>query len=260
MGNNNKKRFFKFTFAVTATTVLEKVIFFSLTVIIAQYLSVNDYGIYTTALGYATFFLAFSDIGLNVTLIRAINLDQDNENENVSTVVFVKTILLLFVFSIMVLSLYFTSHTSEVVYLILLFGLVRVGSEYQNTFYSMFEAKEKFLILSFFKSGFAVTLLGGTFLVIVYKGGYFELAYIRIAIIVGYLLWMSVSILKRFKFKFAFNLSIIKSFLANTVPFAVSTIFAIVIFQLGIVILPLMHDSSLVGIYSNGQLFLLTLY
>jgi O-antigen/teichoic acid export membrane protein len=60
---NNKTRIFLNSLIVSGVAILEKLFFFIINIVVARYLNVNDFGEYTTALGYATFFSTFVNIG-----------------------------------------------------------------------------------------------------------------------------------------------------------------------------------------------------
>jgi len=59
---------------------LKNLFFFIADIIIARYLSVEHFGEYSTALSFATFFSIMTDIGNNVTLVRALHLESQFKN------------------------------------------------------------------------------------------------------------------------------------------------------------------------------------
>ena len=255
---NDKKRVFGNSVITTFSSIFEQFVFFIVNIIISRYLTVNDFGLYSTALGFATFFSMFTDIGMNTTLIRALNVERGKEREHFTSVVVIKTLLSIIVFTVMSISLLFTNYTTEIIFLTLLFGVVRIGNNYQSTFYSLYNAKEKFKMSSFYRLSFAVCFLAGTYIVIFFKGDYFDIAYLRTGVVILFLLWMGTVTFKKIKLKFSWPN--IKSFARDSIPFGKSTIYANIILRTGIVILPLLHDPSLSGIFNNGQIFLFTLF
>ena len=144
---SDKKRVFYNTVIVTGATILDKFIFFIINILIARYLNINHFGEFATALGYATFFSLFTNIGINHALIRAINLESELEKEHFANALLLKTIFAISVYSLMVISLFFTNYNTDTIYLTLIFGLVRIGTEYLLAFYALYDAKEKFFIV-----------------------------------------------------------------------------------------------------------------
>ncbi len=53
---SDKKRVFVNTIIVSGATIVDKFLFFVINIIVARYLSLADFGEYSTALVYATFF------------------------------------------------------------------------------------------------------------------------------------------------------------------------------------------------------------
>ena len=72
---SDKTKIFLNTAIITTSTVLENIVFFAINIIVARYLNVNDYGEYTTALAFASFFSMFTDLGINQTMIRELNYE-----------------------------------------------------------------------------------------------------------------------------------------------------------------------------------------
>ncbi|HPJ16193.1 MAG TPA: oligosaccharide flippase family protein, partial [Spirochaetota bacterium] len=73
--SNNKKIIFLNTVFVISETIINKFAFFIINIIVSRYLKEVKFGEYATALGFATYFAMFSDIGINTTLVRMIIKD-----------------------------------------------------------------------------------------------------------------------------------------------------------------------------------------
>ena len=79
MNSTDKSKVFLNMIVMTVSTIMEKVLFFSVNIIIARYLDLIQYGEYTTALAFASFFSLFTDMGISETLIREINYEKEKE-------------------------------------------------------------------------------------------------------------------------------------------------------------------------------------
>jgi len=257
MISNIKTTVFLNSLLVSGIAFFEKLFFFAVNIVIARYLSVVDFGEYTTALGFATFFSTFVNIGINQTLVRAINLDASHEREHLGNTLLTKTLLSLLVFGIMSVSLFFMNYNSNTIYLVLIFGLVRIGNEYMTAFYALYEAKEKFTVSSFFNFTFSTSILCTTFIVIFFNGSYFHFALLRLAIVIIVLAMLIFH--TRRSFEISFSMETIWSFLKDAVPFGLYSIFWYSLQRLNIIILSLIHGTNPVGYFSNAFIFLVTL-
>lgn len=254
---SDKKRIFKNTVLVSAASVIEKIIFFLINVFIARYLSLEHYGEYTTALGYATFFSVFTNIGINNALVRAINLETQLEKEHFANSLFIKTVLAFVVFIVMSMSLYFTNYNINTIYLTLIFGIVRIGNEYMLAFYALHESKEKFSIPAFFTISFSISFLISTIIIIILKGNYFHFAYVRANIVVFFVILLAFITFKYIKPRLDFSTT--RDFIKETIPFSLAIVFNNIIQRSNIIILSLIHGTLYSGIFNNGYLLILSI-
>ena len=137
MPNTKRNIFFNTIFVIT-DTVVNKMAFFIINIIIARYLTDVKFGEYATALGFATFFAMFSDIGINTTLVRMIIKDPEHEKEHITNAFLIKTVLGIISYTALCIGVYFVYYCrneSNIFYLTLIFGVVRVGNDYMNTFF-----------------------------------------------------------------------------------------------------------------------------
>ena len=255
---NDKFRVFINSAVVMTAVLIENLIFFIINIVIARYLSIEHFGEYTTALGYATFFSTITNIGINQTLIRATNLHPDMERENFSAAFFIKCILGTAVYGIMALSLYFTNYSSELVILTLIMGLFRIGNEFLSSFYSFFDAKESFVLSSVFRIVFSAAFLLITLSVVFFRGGLFDFAYMRLWLVVVFfavliaVYWRLISS--------GTSISNLIAFFKESISFGIFNILGNIYQRMNIIILSVMHGSLYTGFFSNGFIFFTTLF
>ncbi len=255
---NHKKRIFVNSIFVTGATVIDKFIFFLVNIIVARYLDVEKFGEYTTALGYATFFSTFVDIGINQTLVRALNKDKHLDREHITNALIIKSALVLVIYGTMAASLYFTNYNHNTIILTLIFGIVRIGNEYMNAFYSVYYARESFFKASLLNSLFSIVFLSATGLVVYYNGTYFHIAYLRLAAVLLFVLLLAGLVLSKIKLKFDYDS--FKKFVPEAVSFGLSTIFTNTYQRANIIILSLMHGTLYSGYFSNAYYFFTSLF
>jgi len=221
-------------------------------------LDIAHFGEYTTALGYATFFSLFTDIGIKQALIRFVNLEPENEEKHIGNSFVVKTCLTLVLYALMAISLYFTNYNIETIKLTLLFGVVRLTSEYLRLFYACFDSKQKFLYSALYHSLYSFLYLAVTVLVILIGGDYYKIAFSRIFVVLFMAILIAVSVYKMFNFKFDYKTA--KRFLIETIPFGLYAICFTVIQRSNLVLLSLIQGTLLTGFYNNAYMFFLTLF
>lgn len=257
MKSNIKTKIFLDSFIVNSASIIEKGVFFIASIVIARYLSIEHFGEYSTALAYATFFSTMTDIGINVTLIRAINLESQHEHEHFTNAFVLKTCLSIIMYMIMALSLCFAGYNTDVTKLTLILGLVRIGNEFMKTYYSVDEAKQQFLYPSVINSIYVVFFLLGILLVIVYKGTYYDISIVRLVIVYIFIFILSLRTFK--KFSFALNTNLLFKFFKDAIPFSIITILSNITFRINVIILSLIIGTAKVGIFTNSLLFIDTL-
>ena len=253
----DKTRLFLNSLIIFTATIVENIIFFVINIIIARYLSIEHFGEYTTALGYATFFSTLSDIGINLTLVRVINLYPDKINENFSAAFMLRCVVSVLVYTIMAVSLFFTNYSYELVILTLIMGIFRIGNEFLLSFYYSFDAEEKFTASSIFKIVFSISFLILTICVVLFHGSLFHFAYVRLWLVIAFLIILILTSGRFISLRVPWRS--VYSFFVESIPFGISTILLNVYQRINIIILSIIHGSIYSGIFSNGFIFFTTL-
>lgn len=253
---NDKSKIFFNTLLITTSTILEKIFFFIINIILARYLGLGQYGEYTTALAYATFFSLITDIGINQTMIRELNYECENGKTFFNIVVF-KVFISVIVFLIFLASISFTGFNHDVVSLVIIFGLVRFIDEYMRLYYTYYEATNNYLLSAVYRLCFAFFFLASVFIVILTKGGNSEIAWLRLIVVLFFFIIISCTILKGRIGKI--DLRYMIDFGKKNIPFAETFISNNIIFQGNLIILPLLHGTVYTGIFQNAYMFLTTL-
>ena len=254
----DKSRVFFNSVIIYTESIIDNFIFFIINLIIARYLSVEHFGEYTTALGYATFFSTLSNIGINQALIRSINLHPDKKKENFSAAFILRCIVSIVAYGIMALSLFFTNYSYELVILTLVMGVFRIGNEFLASFYASFDAEEKFIVSSIYKMAFSIAFLILTVGVVLFHGGLFHFAYVRLFLILAFFIILVATFGRIISFKIPYKS--ISRFFVETIPFGVSSILSAAYQRINVIILSLFHGSIYSGIFSNGLIFFTMLF
>ena len=256
MAKNNKRAIFFNTAFVITETIINKMAFFVINIIIARYLTDYKFGEYATALGFATFFAMFSDIGINTTLVRMIIKDPAHEKEHITNAFVIKTLLAVISYIALCIGVYFIYYNKneiDIVYLTLIFGIVRVGNDYMSTFYAIFSAHDKFRNSSIINSIFSILFLSATFLVVFLGGTYFHFAFSRMFIVLSFI--TAFLIYLNFKYHFSFSFHKFKEFLYHAFFFGLGSVILNALYRLNIMLVPAMTIPLYGGFFSNSFIF-----
>jgi O-antigen/teichoic acid export membrane protein len=252
--NSDKSRVFWNSFFMNVSSIVEKVTFFIMTVVIARYLSREHYGEYATAMGLATFFAIITNLSINISIIRAINKYRQEKNYYFTISILLKLILSIVSYGFLVAVLYSFDYSESTRTLAIVLGLVRIGTEIITTLYAFLESDEKFGVIAILISFFSIILLAGTLGVIALKGDYFQLADIRLYI-TGVFLAISYYLIKK-GYHYQFSIKLAKSFIKSVIPFAISFIAVSINLNAGIILLPILQDTTSAGVYQNAYIFI----
>lgn len=230
--------------------------FFVINIVIARYLTDYKFGEYATALGFATFFAMFSDIGINTTLVRMIIKDPAHEKEHITNAFVIKTLLALVSYIALCIGVYFIYYNRNqmsIVYLTLIFGIVRVGNDYMSTFYAIFSAHDKFKNSSIINSFFSILFLSATFLVVFLGGTYYHIAFSRMFIVLSFI--AAFLIYLNFKYHFRFSFVKFKEFLYHAWFFGLGSVIFNALYRLNVMLVPAMTIPLYGGFFSNSFIF-----
>lgn len=255
---NHKKSIFLNTFFITVQTVIDKFLFIIINSLITHYLNPDLFGEYATALGYATVFSTFVDIGINATLVRSIRKDPGNEEAHVANAFFLMTIMAFISYGAMAFSLRFSPYNGEIVKLILIFGCVRIGNEYMKLFYAIYSAKERFIVQAVNNSLFSLLFLIATNGVIFFKGSSYDFAYSRLIIVIIFIITLAFYTLRKVKLKL--KRSAIRIFIPQAFYFGLSSIYSNLYLRINIIILTFIHGSKEGGFFSNAFIIFSTMF
>jgi len=254
--SNNKKIIFLNTVFVISETIINKFVFFIINIIVSRYLKEVRFGEYATALGFATYFAMFSDIGINTTLVRMIIKDPEHERNHITNAFLIKTGLAVLSYIALCISLYFIYYPTgqfDIIYLTLIFGIVRIGNDYMSTFYAIFTAHDKFRSSSIINSCFSVLFLLSTALVVFFAGNYYHIALSRMLIVTAFTTGFIIYVTK--KYVFCFSFAKFKEFLNFAFFFGLGNVIQNSLYRLNVMLVPVLTAPIYGGFFSNAFIF-----
>lgn len=253
---NNKKTIFLNTVFVFSETIINKFAFFIINIIVSRYLKEVKFGEYATALGFATYFAMFSDIGINTTLVRMIIKDPEHERNHITNAFLIKTGLAVLSYIALCVSLYFIYYPKgqfDIIYLTLIFGVVRIGNDYMSTFYAIFTAYDKFRSSSIINSCFSILFLLSTALVVYFAGNYYHIALSRMLIVIAFTTGFIIYVTKKYVFCYSFTK--FKEFLNFAFIFGLGNVIQNSLYRLNVMLVPVLTAPIYGGFFSNAFIF-----
>ena len=230
---------------------IAKCILFILTIIIARYLGPESYGEYSFAFNFVTLFIIVVDFGFNKFFVREVSRQKNRAKKFIDNILFIKLILFLKTFLLIVITIQFldkTSHTKLLVYLV----VVWIGIQSFNQFFqSIFQVFEKMEYEAIARVIMPFSLLIFVGITIWFDLGMHVLiiSYVVAGIIT--LLFLVRTVRKRFvKFNITIDLEFLKYIIKEAWPFALMVIGGTIYFSIDITLLSYFKDDFSVGVYS----------
>jgi O-antigen/teichoic acid export membrane protein len=244
---------------VTGANILENLIFLAVTIMVARYLSPDQYGEYATAIGVATFFISFCDIGINQSFIRALSMGKDDPAKTAGTMFILKILLSLVTYGVLCADLFVTGYSATTIELTCIFGIVRLCSDCIRTFLDYFDAQKRFIVSTLFKLSFSLSLLLVTVGAIYFDKGYYALFLYRLAAAVTVMIVISFAVLRKVKRYPEFDRAYTWNFIRLSLPFGISNALSNAFQRITIIILSVIMGTTAVGLFNNAFIFLTSL-
>lgn len=217
----------------------------------ARYLGVNNFGILSFAISFTGIFAVFIDFGLQELTIREVAKDNSLVNKYVSNILFIKLILIVIIFGIIIFSVNILDlpvKTKEVTYIITLSICFTAVAQIFN---SIFNALEKMEYVSIEKIIISLSLLLTGLLAI--KLNLNVVQFSSIYVLTNFLaLCYCIYVYLKMPYKLRIEKDdyFLKKNLKEAIPFGLSSIFVVIYYYIDSVMLSIMVSESSVGIYN----------
>mgnify|MGYP000894723265 CR=1 FL=1 len=231
--------------------IITYVLGFFITISIAKYLSVDGYGILSTALALTGIYVVFSDLGLSTLTVREVVRDKSLTRKYVGNTTIMKLFLSLFTFLLTVLTVYILGYNDITIIVTYILTAAFIFNAFSSIFYSIFQSYQKMEYQSVATILNSVVMLIGTLLVI-----YLGLDVIAFALV--YLVANAINfiyILVTYAWKFylpniEMDLEFWKPTIKEALPLSITSLFAVLVFRIDSVMLSVMSGMEAVGFYS----------
>ncbi|MBI4135689.1 flippase [Candidatus Uhrbacteria bacterium] len=241
----------KNTFYLTFALVGQKILSFVYFTLLARFLGAEAIGKYTFALAFTTIFSVVADLGLQPVLVREVARAKERAREYLSTILWIKILLVLFAYGAVFLVAYLRGYPALTLQLIALAGAVMVLDALHLIFWGVLRGLQNLKYEAIgMVAGQGITLVGGIIALVFH----WPLHAFLIALGLGSLwnVFFARTILAR-QGVFSrprFNPQIFRTFARFAIPFALAGIFVKVYSYIDTVLLQELKGDLEVGWYS----------
>lgn len=219
-------------------------------ILITRYLGVSGYGEFSLIFAYLTFFVAFTDFGLQTTIVKFLSRKSFQQTQIFGTYLTLKVLLILGAISISLVVLFFLPYSSFVKAAIA-FSSIGIGigalGGFGNTFFQYNLRLDLISLIDLANRLITVVLIA---LFIYLKLNFF---FILSSVLISNLLivlFMFIFLKQMVRFKFGFDKTIAMMLLKKSLPIGIASYLATSYFKLDTIMLSVFKNSSEVGIYS----------
>lgn len=252
------QRIIKNSFFVTGSQAFNKIISLISVPIIARLLGTEGFGAYTLAFSFVMIFSGLSDLGLENLTIRDVSRDKSLINKYLSNSLFLRFLITIFVYLLLILVAIFLDYSKEIFQLIAILGIIIFANFLINTLNAVIISLEKMEISSLVLA-LQNMINPLTAAVMLYLK--FDLKTIFLAIIVINLLLALIYFLLinglLLKIKWGIDLKFWKYLSVNALPFAIINILGFIYLYNGVIILSKLQNIEMVGIYNAAYKLIL---
>jgi len=163
---SDARKIAKNTTVLYIAQIITYVLGFFITVYTVRYLSVDSYGILSTALALTGIYVVFGDLGLSTLTVREVARDESLTHKYVGNTTIMKLFLSLFTFLLTVLTVYILGYNDITIIVTYILTAAFIFNAFSSIFYSIFQSYQKMEYQSVATILNSVVMLIGTLLVI----------------------------------------------------------------------------------------------
>ncbi|MCP4269132.1 MAG: flippase [Candidatus Brocadiaceae bacterium] len=255
---STKQIIIKNTFWLFLAEGVNKGLMFLLTILIARYLGAEGYGRFSFAFSFVSLFAVFADFGLSTLTIREVARDNSLAKKYIDNITVMKVFLGVITFGLITVVVQLLGKSSDVKWLVYLFGVYVVINSFNEFLRAVFRAFEKMQYEAFSKivQGLVLFVIGVVFIL---RG--YSVFWIIGNYIVGSglsFLFTLVLVHKKFsKFWIDLDFRLWNKLLRESWQLAIISYFIIVYISIDQFMLGIMKTNVDVGIYSAAYKLLM---
>ncbi|MDP2960747.1 MAG: flippase [candidate division Zixibacteria bacterium] len=240
--------------ALVFSTVIGKVFYFLLFILIGRYLGVSDLGKFTFALSFIAIFTVINDLGLNLLTVKEVSADKNLTNKYLNNLAVLKTFLALLAFILVMLSVVLLGYPEKTVKIVFLLALATFFSNISLGIRWIFQAYLKLQYDSVLNIVQNVLSFGLGYLVLKLNLGIYGIGYSQIFVWILILPFSWILISKKITpISFEFDLEFWGKLLKKSIPFALMIVFVGLYLNLDTILLSYFKGDKVVGLYNAAN-------
>jgi len=248
---SDARKIAKNTTVLYIAQIITYVLGFFITVYTVRYLSVDSYGILSTALALTGIYVVFGDLGLSTLTVREVARDESLTHKYVGNTTIMKLFLSLFTFLLTVLTVYILGYNDITIIVTYILTAAFIFNAFSSIFYSIFQSYQKMEYQSVATILNSVVMLIGTLLVIYL--GLDVIAFAFVYLVANAINFIYILVTYAWKFylpNIEMDLEFWKSTIKEALPLSITSLFAVLVFRIDSVMLSVMSGMEAVGFYN----------
>lgn len=245
------KNLFKNTTWMFLSNIILNVCSFIWTILLARYLSVNDFGILSFAMSFSALMTLIIDLGIALFATRDMSRDNNLISEYIGKLIPLKMILAIFSIILSIIILLIMGKNRVTIFVSIIFIVQAIFISFDSLIQGSFQAVSKIRFIAI--GGILTSIITLSFIIFVIFFNY-GLIFISIAYLFGYLvttLYLYGNMLKHvIKPKLGLDFKFYKYAILNSIPFALTILFTTLYFSIDTIMLSVIIGDFSTGIYN----------
>lgn len=222
-----------------------------LSIFIARKVGDINFGKYSFAIAFTSFFVIFSDLGYHTLLVREVARNRDQATNYLSNILVIRIILSIIFFILIVIFINIMGYPSDTKNIVYLFGSSAILTAFASVFNMIFRAFQKMEYDAFLNTLIMIIKVIISILFLYLGYGLLEVGYVFL--FVGILDVMLGFIICRYRFvkpKMVLDFSFWKTSIKIALPISLASFFGLIYIKIDSVMLSLMKGDAVVGWYN----------
>ncbi len=229
-----------------------------LTIILARFLGVERFGMYSTAIAFAGIFMIVNDLGMNAYMVREGSRDKSKVPVLFGNALVIEIVMSAILYVAIIIASHVLKYPPELVCLISLMGIATLIYEARKIFQGALETQLKFKIIGWQQIIYSALLFGLTAIILFVKPTLNNIAYVQIFVSIIVLIIIAITLSRSIKPKF--NIKLFWPMISGAFAFCLSQLFFVIYFQTDTVILSIFRSQHEVGLYSSVYKLVVALF
>jgi O-antigen/teichoic acid export membrane protein len=245
------KKVAKNTSSLFIAQIISSILGVILSIFIARKIGDINFGKYSFAIAFTSFFVIFSDLGYHTLLVREVARNRDQASRYLSNIIVIRILLsiIFFVFIAILINLMgYPTDTKNIVYLI---GGSAILTAFATIFNMVFRAFEKMEYDAFLNTFIMIIKVILSIFVLYLGYGLLEIGYVFLFVsVIDVLLGFVICQFKFVKPKMMVDISFWRTSIKIALPISLASFFGLIYIKIDSVMLSLMKGDAVVGWYN----------